>query len=417
MDELVDKKEEIDFRQLFESAPGLMLVLDPQLHIVAMSDAYAVATMTQREEILGKYIFDVFPDNPDDSDADGVSNLHASLNRVLQYNKPDAMAIQRYDIRRPESEGGGFEVRYWSPLNTPIMNDNGSIRYIIHRVKDATEFVKLKEEHKLNEDLLKRTEEMEVEIYTRSMELQQAREILEQKNAELIRSHTEIESFSYSVSHDLRAPLRAVSGYAGILAEDYGEILDAEGKRVLNEIQKNSKKMGELIDDLLALSKLGRKEIRKTVIDMKYLAEEVLSEINRLETHKGDIKIAALHQAVADYSLMRHVVINLLSNAIKYSALAEKPLIEITSRSDNDEVTYTVKDNGVGFDMAYANKLFGVFQRLHSPAEFEGTGVGLAIVKRIIERHGGRVWAEGKLNEGAAFSFTLPKSKEIQNTL
>jgi light-regulated signal transduction histidine kinase (bacteriophytochrome) len=257
---------------------------------------------------------------------------------------------------------------------------------------------------------------MEVEIYTRSMELQQAREILEQKNAELIRSHAEIESFSYSVSHDLRAPLRAVSGYAGMLAEDYGAILDAEGKRILSEIQKNSKKMGALIDDLLALSKLGRKEMRKTEIDMKYLIEEVLSEINRVEAYKADIKIAGLHSAVADYSLMRHVVINLLSNAIKYSSLAEKPIIEITSRCDNDEVIYTIKDNGVGFDMAYVHKLFGVFQRLHSPAEFEGTGVGLAIVKRVIERHGGRVWAEGKLNEGAAFSFTLPKSKEILNT-
>jgi signal transduction histidine kinase len=413
MNEHNDKNAELDFRLLFECAPGLMLVLDPQLCIVAVTDSYTSATMTRRTEIIGRYIFDVFPDNPDDNEADGVSNLHASLRRVLQDRKQDAMAIQRYDIQRPESEGGGFEVRYWSPLNTPILNSDGTVRYIIHRVKDATEFVKLKEEHKLTEGLIKRTEEMEVEIYTRSQELQAAREILEQKNAELTRSHAEMESFSYSVSHDLRAPLRAVNGYAVMLVEDYDTVLDAEGKRLLGEIQKNSKKMGELIDDLLALSKLGRKEIRNTEINMKNLIDEVISEINRESATKADIKFGELDSAYADYSLMRHVMINLLTNALKYSSLSPQPVVRITSRCEKDEVIYTVTDNGVGFDMAYANKLFGVFQRLHSPTEFEGTGVGLAIVKRVVERHGGRVWAEGKVNEGANFSFSLPLNKEI----
>ena len=404
-----DKNEEIDFRQLFESAPGLMLVLTPDLHIAAVTDSYLQGTMTERDDIMGKYIFDVFPDNPDNSRSDGVSNLHASLKRVLQYKQPDALSVQRYDIRRPESEGGGFEVRYWSPVNTPVMNQDHSVKYIIHKVKDATEFVKLQKEHKATKGLIKRTEEMEVEIYTRSQELQHAREILELKNAELIRSHAEIESFSYSVSHDLRAPLRAVSGYAGILAEDYDAVLDTEGKRLLGEIQKNSKKMGELIDDLLALSKLGRKEIRKTEIDMSLLVEEVLADINKDEKSQAVIKISNLHNVVADYSLLRHVMINLLSNSLKYSSRSPLPMVEIMSQYGDGEVIYTVKDNGVGFDMAYANKLFGVFQRLHSPAEFEGTGVGLAIVKRVIERHGGRVWAEGKVNEGAAFSFSLPQ--------
>ena len=417
MNEQTDKNAEIDFRLLFESSPGLMLVLDPDLYIVAVTDAYAQATMTQREEIIGCYIFDVFPDNPDDNQADGVSNLHASLNRVLQNRQPDAMAIQRYDIQRPETDGGGFEIRYWSPLNTPVLSSDGSVRFIIHRVKDATEFVKLKEEHKINEDLIKRTEEMEVEIYTRSQELKLAREILELKNAELMRSNAEIESVSYSVSHDLRAPLRAVSGYAGMLAEDYEDILDTEGKWLLNEIRKNSKKMGELIDDLLALSKLGRKEIRKTHINMKNLVDEVLAEINREASAQTEIRISELHGAVADYSLIRHVMINLLSNALKYSSHNPLPVVRILSQCEKDEVIYTVIDNGVGFDMAYSNKLFGVFQRLHSPAEFEGTGVGLAIVKRVVERHGGRVWADGKVNAGASFSFSLPMNQEISNNI
>jgi signal transduction histidine kinase len=414
MKELSDDTAGIDFKRLFESAPAPMLVLTTDLYIAGVSEAYLDATMTRRQEIMGKYIFDVFPDNPEDADADGVSNLHASLKRVLKYKKPDTMAVQRYDIRRPEHEGGEFEVRYWSPLNVPVLATEGAITHIIHRVEDVTEFMKLKEQSKLNEGLLRHTEEMEIEIYTRSQELAQARSVLERKNAELMRSNAEMESFSYSVSHDLRAPLRAVSGYAGMLAEDYGEILDAEGKRLLGEVQKNSKKMGELIDDLLALSKLGRKELHKVPVDMRHLIEESLTQLNRDETAKANIRIGELCDAIADPSLLQHVLVNLLSNAIKYSSRAQQPVVDVSSAQKDDEVIYTVRDNGVGFDMAYANKLYGVFQRLHSPADFEGTGVGLAIVKRIVERHGGRVWAEGKLNEGAAFSFSLPCTDENQ---
>jgi len=404
-----DGGEELDFRHLFESAPALMLVLTPALHIIAVSDAYLDATMTVRSEIMGRHIFEVFPDNPEIDNPDGVSNLHSSLKRVLQYKKPDAMAVQRYDIRLPESEGGDFVERYWSPLNSPVFEADGmTIKYIIHRVKDATEFVKLKAEHKVAEDMIKRTELMEVEIYTRSQELQHAREILEEKNTELLRSNAEMESFSYSVSHDLRAPLRAIGGYAAMLDEDYGKLLDAEGRRLLTEVQKNSKKMGDLIDDLLALSRLGRKEMKIGTVDMTELTQEALAEVNSEYSSKTKIKIDKLDDAPADHALMLHVMTNLISNALKYSSHGTEPVVEVTSRRADDAVIYSIKDNGVGFDMTYANKLFGVFQRLHAPSQFEGTGVGLAIVKRIVERHGGNVWAEGKVNEGATFSFSLP---------
>lgn len=402
-------EEELDFRHLFESAPALMLVLDPALHIVAVSDSYLEATFTKREEILGKYLFDVFPDNPEIDDPDGVSNLHSSLKRVLEFKKPDTMAVQRYDVRLPESEGGGFIEKYWSPLNAPVFDKDGTtLKYIIHRVKDATEFVKLKEQHKMNEDLIRRSELMEVEIYTRGQELQHAREILEEKNNELVRSNAEMESFSYSVSHDLRAPLRAIGGYAGMLEEDYGKMLDEEGRRLLGEVQKNSRKMGDLIDDLLALSRLGRKEMKVKMVDMTALAHEALREVCPDQESCEQVKISPLHDACADHSLIMHVMTNLLSNALKYSSHAKTPMVEVSSQRSDDEIIYTVRDNGVGFDMTYANKLFGVFQRLHSSSQFEGTGVGLAIVKRIVERHGGKVWAEGKINEGAEFSFSLP---------
>lgn len=219
----------------------------------------------------------------------------------------------------------------------------------------------------------------------------------------------EMESFSYSVSHDLRAPLRAVNGYANILEDDYQNILDSEGKRLLNEIQKNAKKMGMLIDDLLAFSRLGRKEIERAAVDMTKLAASAINEVNQSNPHHAEIKLSPLHPAMADSSLLQNVLINLISNAVKYSSKNEQALIEIKSESNDEEHIYSVSDNGVGFDMEYLGKLFGVFQRLHSPEEFPGTGVGLAIAKRIIKKHNGHIWAEGTINKGATFFFSLPK--------
>jgi signal transduction histidine kinase len=404
--------QDIDFKLLFESSPSPMLILDAGFNIIAVTDSYTEATLTRREDILHKYIFDVFTDDPDNPDADGVVNLKASLERVIETGRADTMAIQRYDLQRPEEDGGGFEVRYWSPLNVPVLHADGTVRYIIHRVKDATEFVKLKEEHKIATDQMKRTEDMEVEIYDRAMELQQAREILELKNAELTRAHEEMESFSYSVSHDLRAPLRAVSGYAAILEEDYTEALDSEGRRLLREVQLHSQRMGQLIDDLLSFSRLGRKEVRKMEVDMNQLLGDVIAEIRRDKEIFAQIDIAPLHHVHADPALLRLVLVNLISNAIKYSALVPAPRISVQSSAREGEVVFSVRDNGVGFDMAYVHKLFGVFQRLHSSAQFEGTGVGLAIVRRVVERHGGRAWAEGQVNGGACFYFCLPDSND-----
>ncbi len=218
----------------------------------------------------------------------------------------------------------------------------------------------------------------------------------------------DLESFSYSVSHDLRTPLRAINGYANMLEEDYSTVLDAEGKRLLGEVRSNAKKMGVLIDDLLTFSRLGRKGIAKSSVDINKLLEIVLSEINQSTTHHAEIKFSNLLPAVADYNLLQHVLTNLLSNAIKYSSKTEKPLIEIKSERKNGALIYAVSDNGVGFDMQYVNKLFGVFQRLHSDQEFSGNGVGLAIVQRIIQKHDGKVWAEGQEGLGATFYFSLP---------
>jgi light-regulated signal transduction histidine kinase (bacteriophytochrome) len=229
------------------------------------------------------------------------------------------------------------------------------------------------------------------------------------KTEEQIRAvNKELESFTYSVSHDLRAPLRAMSGYGQMLLEDYGDKLDENGARIIKVINDNAARMGVLIDELLAFSRLGRKELQKHEIDLKTLAEEAMKELANQIPHKAKINLAELHSVKADPGLMHRVIVNLISNAVKYSSRKENPVVEIRSEVANGELVFSVKDNGAGFDMQYAGKLFGVFQRLHSQEEFAGTGVGLAIVQRIIAKHGGKTWAEGKVNEGATFYFSLP---------
>jgi two-component system sensor histidine kinase/response regulator len=227
-------------------------------------------------------------------------------------------------------------------------------------------------------------------------------------NEELKNSNKELEAFSYSISHDLRAPLRALNGYAEILKEDYTAKLDEEGNRLINKISHNAIKMGGLIDDLLSFSHLGRKDLHKNVINMNELVEVILNEVRQTMKISPQVKMAQLHEVIADYGLLHQVLFNLISNAFKYSSRKEEPVIEIFSEERNGEIIFSVKDNGAGFDMRYADKLFSVFQRLHSQKEFEGTGVGLAIVNRIITKHKGKIWAEGKVNQGAVFHFSLP---------
>ena len=402
MENKTKKQVAVNFQILFEAAPSLFLILKPDapnFTILGASDAYLKATMTERGNIIGHGLFKVFPDNPDDHTATGTSNLRKSLESVLKNKIANKMAIQKYDIQRPKSEGGEFEERHWSPLNSPVLNEKNEVEYIIHRVEDVTEFV-----------LLKRSSAKEIELFKTETDekLKSLNKQLFENVKQLESVNKELESFSYSVSHDLRAPLRAIDGYARILEEDYGKILDEEGNRLLEAVQYNAKKMGNLIDDLLSFSRLGKKELAKTDLNMNELFEGALYELNKSITHKAAVKIKKLHPAKGDYGLINQVVVNLLSNAIKYSSKVKEPLVEISSEKTDSELIYLIKDNGAGFDMRYANKLFGVFQRLHTIDEFEGTGVGLAIVKRIMTKHGGKVTAEGERDKGAIFKFSLP---------
>lgn len=537
-----------DFELLFESSPGLYLVLlpDPRFTIVGVSNAYLKATMTVKDKILGKGLFEVFPDNPDDPNATGTFNLNASLNRVLQTKGSDTMAVQKYDVRKPQSEGGEFEVRYWSPVNSPVLKD-GKIIYIIHRVEDVTNYIKLKElgadQLMINKELASYKEKTDMEMYLRSVERQKIQDTLIKTQNKLLMANSllkgiiegtndiiaaydtkynvvffnkayankikalygkdiktnmnilellqhipneqlkmknnlekafkeefktvhefgdssietriyeqsyyslklennengvfqiardvterikhehdmiesqkaltiankDLESFTYTVSHDLRAPLRSIDGFSKILLEKYLKDLPQDAQRILKLIDNSATEMGLLIDNLLHFSRLGNQNITKQSLSLNNLTKEVLNTFSeKIKQNAFEIKINQLPDGVGDVNLVRQALVNLISNAIKFTQKSKNPSIEIGSIThDNNTPVYYIKDNGAGFDMRYAKKLFGVFQRLHKAEEFEGTGVGLAIVKRIIEKHDGKVWAESEPNRGTTFYFTL----------
>jgi len=256
-----------------------------------------------------------------------------------------------------------------------------------------------------------RLDQMRVQLCQSMGELQALDGDLASRSSELQIANNELEAFSYSVSHDLRAPLRAINGFSRIVSDECGSQLPEEGRRYLQLVIDNAAHMGRLIDDLLALSRLSRQALVRQEVDMAELARQVMAEMPMTGPATARVEGGSMPACQGDLRLLRQVWVNLLSNACKYSRTRPEPRVTIGGSLTGNEPTYWVRDNGVGFDMRYANKLFGVFQRLHRTEDFEGTGVGLAIVQRIVHRHGGRVWAEGAVNEGATFFFTISQEE------
>jgi len=314
----------------------------------------------------------------------------------------DRSATQKYQelVRQGKSIQHHFRIihkdgsiRWLEAKATPTLNEAGRLIRIDGVVNDITE---------------KKAAEAEIIALNASLEGK-----VKQRTGELEAANKELESFSYSVSHDLRAPLRVINGFSKLLVRKYGDKLDEDGKENLDAIMANAVHMGNLIDDLLSFSRLGRAELKKNTLDMNDMVRSAIDEVRSSDHNSAEIRLHDLKSAKADPVLLKQVWVNLLSNAAKYSRKREKPIIEIGTLGENGSTTYYVKDNGAGFDMEHYGKLFGVFQRLHKVTEYEGTGVGLALTQRIINRHGGKIWAEAKVNEGATFYFTLPAREAV----
>lgn len=389
------------------------------------------------------------PDGVVLTNADGSFKfISPSARKIFAYSDSDEITFNASDFTHPEdlpavltllqnlmenpSEVQTLQYRFcdknkmWKWVESTFSNllADPSVEAIVINFRDITDRKLAEEEiNKLNQELeqkvIDRTNELEKqsqELINNQKALLNLVEDLNDKSDELSKkteqlqlANKELETFSYSVSHDLRAPLRAINSFVKILLEDNEDKLDEEGKRICNIIETNAMKMGQLIDDLLSFSRLGRSEIRQMTVDMGNLVQQTISELVQNGAKKRiNFNLGKLPKATCDMNLIRQVWTNLLSNAIKYSSLNEEINIQIGSSTRVNEVVYFVRDNGIGFDMNYAHKLFGVFQRLHNMKEFDGTGVGLAIVHQIVHRHGGRVWAEGNIGKGAIFYFSLP---------
>jgi len=413
-----------DFRALFESAPGLYLVLDPQLRIVAVSDAYSRATMTRREQILGRAIFDVFPDNPDDPAADGVRNLKASLQRVLLNRVPDAMAVQKYDIRKPQHEGGGFEERYWSPLNSPVLDADGSLRYIVHRVEDITEFVRLKqqgiEQSRLTDDLREQAVAMEAEVYARAREVAEVNTRLKQANEELERLYEksremdEMKSrFFANVSHELRTPLTLILGPVGRRLSMEG--LPPGERRELEMVDRNARLLLHHVTDLLDVAKLdaGRMRMSYSRFDLALLVRLMASHFETLARDRRirfGVDTPDTLAAQADFDKVRRIMLNLLFYAFRSTPFGG--VISVWVNVLGDRAILGVQDDGPGVPAELREAIFEPFRQADGADDRHqgGAGLGLAIVREFAVLHRGSVSVADASGGGALFTVNLPLS-------
>jgi signal transduction histidine kinase len=423
--------ESPDFRILFESSPGLYLVLSPTLHIVAVSDAYAQATKTTREEIVGRPLFDVFPDNPDDPAATGVGNLRASLERVLAHGATDAMAVQKYDIRRPADEGGGFEERFWSCVNSPVLVD-GRLSGIIHRAEDVTEFIRLKElgtaKSREAESLRLRADEMEVAVFARAQELQDANrqlraanEALERREAELTRLYDQLHrldaaktAFFANVSHELRTPLALILGPIEALLAGRTPLADGD-RRALEVVRRNAQGLLAQVGDLLDIARIesGVAAPHYAAVDLAELVRTTASHFEVLAVTRGigyEVDVPADLPAELDAAQIGRVLLNLLGNAFKF--VPDGGRVACVVRAHAGHATVTVADTGPGVPAEARSRIFERFYRVESSEgrRAGGTGLGLAIARDFVALHHGTITAGEAAGGGALFTVVLPLS-------
>jgi len=423
----VAQVETPDFRVLFEAAPALLIVLAPdsQFTILAASDAYLRATLIRREDVVGRGMFEVFPDNPDNPDdpsATGTASLRASLQRALRDRRPDAMPIQKYDIRKPASEGGGFEERYWSPTNYPVYAADGTCTCIIHRAEDVTEYVRMgqqrQEQSKLADELRRRSDTFEVEIFQRAREVEEANARLREANAEVARLYErtrELDAlktqFFANVSHELRTPLALVLGPVRRLLASAD--LPAESALELRVVERNTRLLLKHVNDLLDIAKLdaGALSPQYSTLDVAGLVRFVASHFEVLAAERGlrlELDLPERLPAQLDAARTQRVLLNLLSNAFKFTPEAGR--ITVSARTSGDRVRIAVEDTGPGVPEALREAIFERFRQGEDSLtrKVGGTGLGLHIVREFVRLQGGDVLVQEASGGGALFVVELP---------
>lgn len=414
--------EAVDFHLLFESAPGLFLVLDPDLQIVAVTDAYVQATLTERARMLGHIIFEIFPDNPDDPDAEGVRNLRVSLDLVLRDRVADSMPVQRYDVRRPDGE---WEERFWSPTNSPVLDSTGDVRYIIHRVEDVTEFVRLQASDAAQRQetaaLAATTQQMEQEVFARAHEVAEANRNLKEANAELADLYARAKElddlksqFFANVSHELRTPLMLILEPARNLLESIGPHEPAHAD--LELIVRNAQLLLRHVNNLLDAARLeaGAVQPNYTQVDVAEHVRLGVSFFESLAVDRGvefSVDASQPITAALDPEHLQQMLVNLLSNALKFTGPGGIVRCSVSPGAD-DRVTIEIADSGPGIPLEQRGAVFERFRQVQGgPTRgFGGTGLGLSIVRDLVGLHHGSITITDAPEGGALVIVDLPRS-------
>jgi signal transduction histidine kinase len=416
----------IDFGLVFEGSGDLSVLLapnPPEFTVLALSDAYLLALGAERAACMGRGLFELLSTSQP-TGWSAITNLRSSLQQVCASMSPHSLSL-----RSGATRASGYqrvEEKSWVVRHAPLLAPDGRLAYVVERIEDVTELVRntvlADQNSPRTEELKLQVTQLEAEIQGRIQDLERANALLcsaEQRAAEHERtmsqatdtaSHAirELESFSYSVAHDLRAPLRAIDGFSQALLIDHAETLNVEARHYLERVRAGTQRMSLLIDALLDLSRLHAAPLRRSVVDLSALASSILEELCTREPEREiSIDVQAGLSARADPHLVSVLLQSLLRNAWKFTAKTQRARITVGCETSGGQSHWYVRDNGAGFNMAYAGRLFSAFQRMHKPSEFMGTGVGLAMVQRIVSRHGGRVWAEAEVGKGALFCFSL----------